>query len=124
MSFLQLTLTSILIFMSGYAIANNRRFYERNTKLKNLQRQIVDLELYHDRLLKEVDYTKYKKTSPNIPETDVTIDIYRDSNIELPLNIIEELNYAKLDVEETIKFAEHLRQHWKLENTKKLYRKK
>lgn len=52
------------------------------------------------------------------------LDIYVQSNIKIPFEIMEELRYLNLDSEDEIfNYIENQRLHWKLENSKKPYRK-
>lgn len=52
-------------------------------------------------------------------ETDV-LNIYDDSNIRIPVEIIEDLSHRKLDNKKDIQFfIESQRHYWKLENNKK-----
>lgn len=58
------------------------------------------------------------------PLVDTALDIYEQSMIKLPLDIIEELSYNEFDnVDEVIKFIEMQRVNWKFENQKKLLRR-
>lgn len=58
------------------------------------------------------------------PLVDTALDIYEQSMIKLPLDIIEELSYTEFkNVDEVIKFIEMQRVNWKFENQKKLLRK-
>jgi len=51
------------------------------------------------------------------------LDIYEQSNIKLPVEIIEELTHLRITNENDIfKFIENQRYYWKLENTKKPFR--
>lgn len=52
------------------------------------------------------------------------LDKYERSNIRIPADILEELPYlTKLDEDETLEYIEQQRQHWKLENGKKVFKK-
>ena len=52
------------------------------------------------------------------------LDIYEKSNIKIPLDIIEELQYINLtDKKQVFDYIENQRNHWKLENNKKPYRR-
>lgn len=58
------------------------------------------------------------------PLVDTALDIYEESMIKLPLDIIEELSYTEFkNVDEVIKFIEMQRVNWKFENQKKLLRR-
>lgn len=51
------------------------------------------------------------------------LDMYDQSGIRVPADIIEDLNYMNLETEEEIfKYIENQRYYWKLENTKKPYK--
>lgn len=52
------------------------------------------------------------------------LDLYEQSNIRLPLDILEDLATQNLKTEKEIfDFIENQRNHWKLENQKKPYKK-
>lgn len=52
------------------------------------------------------------------------LDLYEQSNIRLPLDILEDLATQNLKTEnEIFDFIENQRNHWKLENQKKPYKK-
>lgn len=52
------------------------------------------------------------------------LDLYEQSNIRLPLDILEDLSTQNLETEKEIfDFIENQRNHWKLENQKKPYKK-
>ena len=52
------------------------------------------------------------------------LDIYDNSNIRLPYDILEDLSTQNLKTEkETFEFIENQRNYWKLENQKKPYKK-
>ena len=49
------------------------------------------------------------------------LDLYDESNIRIPADIIEDLHYKKLSTEkEVMEYLENQRNFWKLENMKKL----
>ena len=51
------------------------------------------------------------------------LDLYDESNIRIPADIIEDLHYKKLSTEkEVMEYLENQRNFWKLENMKKLYK--
>lgn len=67
---------------------------------------------------------KPSKSTTMSPLVDTALDIYEQSMIKLPLDIIEELSYSEFkDVDEVIKFIEMQRVNWKFENQKKLLRR-
>jgi len=52
------------------------------------------------------------------------LDIYEQSNIKIPIDIIEELQFINLiDDKQVFDYIENQRNHWKLENNKKPYRR-
>ena len=75
-------------------------------------------------------YKPKRQTSKHYDHTITTGDtvtqimkIYQRSGINLPLDIIEELNHNdQLTLDEAIKYTETLRTHWKYECMKKLYK--
>jgi hypothetical protein len=53
------------------------------------------------------------------------LDLYDSANIRIPSDIIEDLHQRKITNEaDIIRFIESQRQHWKLENSKKLFTEK
>ena len=64
--------------------------------------------------------------STNLTETQIEVlDIYERSHIRLPQDIIEDVAYSRIyEYQEIIAFIENQRNYWKLENTKKPYKKK
>ncbi len=52
------------------------------------------------------------------------LDIYEESNIKIPLDIIEELQYMNLTTDKQVyEYIENQRNYWTLENRKKTFRK-
>lgn len=52
------------------------------------------------------------------------LDLYEQSNIRIPLDILEDLSTLSFQSEkETFEFIENQRNYWKLENQKKPYKK-
>lgn len=79
-------------------------------------------------LLKQGHTTKdrlYNDSKKELSLNIITVlKIYEVSGIKLPFDIIEELEYLNIDSKtEIYSFIENQRQHWKLENTKKPYKK-
>lgn len=76
-------------------------------------------EQHYDEMNTPNELTGLTATEENV------LDIYEQSNIKIPLEILEELRYLQLDDEEEIfMYIENQRLHWKLENSKKPYRRK
>lgn len=78
--------------------------------------------------LNELDQQIHHKTidrKSNLPMmVNEVLDIYEESNIKVPLDIIEELQYMKFSNDkEVYDYIENQRTYWQLENRKKTYRK-
>lgn len=89
-------------------------------------KQEVEQDYEDDLLIQQYELTHTpidKATGLTTLETTV-LDTYENSNIKIPVEIIEDLRYMKLKSEDEIfSFIENQRNHWKLENNKKLFRK-
>lgn len=89
-------------------------------------KQEVEQDYEDDLLIQQYELTHTpidKSTGLTTLETTV-LDTYENSNIKIPVEIIEDLRYMKLKSEDEIfSFIENQRNHWKLENNKKLFRK-
>jgi len=107
-------------------IGNTRKesMKEREQEIEWLEEQI---ELRQHQLLnieKELNNRKAGKSGTLSYVTEKVLDIYEKSNIQLSSDIIEELTYMRLtDEKEIFDYIENQRYYWKLENTKKPYKK-
>lgn len=101
-------------------------------KRNHLSKELMETE----ERLAELNYLIQQKEnelnelSSNKPINRLTItqnkvlDLYEQSNIRLPLDILEDLATQNLKTEKEIfDFIENQRNHWKLENQKKPYKK-
>lgn len=72
----------------------------------------------------ETNYPNVNTQSFVSVEVDRVLDIYERSNVRIPKDIIEELSYMNFDNEMDIfNYIENQRHYWKLENSKKPYKK-
>ena len=79
---------------------------------------IASLKQAHSTIKQFDNKTSFTQT------TNKALDLYEQSNIRLPSDILEELSINHFySLDETIDFIENQRSHWKLENTKKLHRR-
>ena len=97
---------------------------EEEKRLQELDSQIRTKQVQLNSLQNQVlSNTVDKKTS--LPHgTNQVLDIYDESNIKIPLDIIEELSYMNFHSEkEVFDYIENQRNYWTLEHRKKPYRK-
>lgn len=91
--------------------------YEISDDLIN---EIEQLEIYRDSLIEQVEAIK-QNSFPRMIEN--VLNEYETSNIRIPADILEELAHNGFTDEEDVRrFIENQRHHWKLENSKKVYK--
>jgi hypothetical protein len=104
-------------------VASLSHVYDVHRELK--QHKILDTKIsIKEHKLKELEnelHTRKLNSSVMLTELEIEVlNIYDDSNIRIPTDIIEDLSSMKLsNQKEMIRFIETQRQYWKLENTKK-----
>lgn len=118
----------MIIPLSLFLIYYRLKQREDNSHLYN-EREILDKQLNEkmeqlSHLSRQVEnQTIDKGMSLRMMEIRV-LDIYEDSNIKIPTDIIEELHRMGLSNEKEIfDYIENQRYFWKLENSKKPYKK-
>lgn len=73
----------------------------------------------------EYQSTTINRTTNLRHSQEEVLNIYERSNIKIPVEIIEDLQYNDItEHDDIIDFIENQRHYWKLENTKKPYLKK
>lgn len=109
------------------------------TSLRNTRaRDLTELEHQEQELTKSINAKKAQLSTINTAiesraidrKTNLTnnmvnvLDIYEDSHIRIPVDIIEDLAYMNIHADKDIMdYIENQRNYWKLENQKKPYRK-
>lgn len=124
MEFILLTLViSLLIFFIVLFLINNRN-KDRTEEIELLEMEIMAKEEYLLTLDNRIQNSSLDRGT-GLTQTQIKVlDKYERSNIRIPVDILEELPYiVNLDEKDTLEYIEHLRNHWKLENSKKVYKK-
>ena len=114
----------IVFIVSMIGKSRQDELIEEEKYLQELESQIRTKEIQLNSLENQVLLnTVDKKTSlPN--GINKVLDIYEQSNIKIQLDIIEELSYMTFHSDkEVFDYIENQRNHWKLENNKKVYRR-
>lgn len=88
-----------------------KKIDEKLTELNAIQLRIDGLTFNHQQQLTNAEIK--------------ALEIYDKSNIRIPTDIIEDLHHQKLhDIEDILSFVETQRHYWRLENTKKPFKRK
>ena len=121
------TVGSMVILASGLVATNptHRIKKDKEKTLKLLQNAIdqKSIELFNirDRVENSKIDARYNLTRLEVR----VLEIYDNSNIRVPVEIVEDLHLQQLEDEADIfKFIESQRKYWKLENSKVPFRKK
>ena len=111
----------LLIFLSIWHTANNRKRYKAARYAQEMQQEIEFLHAEWADLRQKIANNALSTKTNNLPYVlDQVLQKYFDLNIRIPLDIIEEA--ARLtwtDESEVIAYIEQQRNHWKLECQKK-----
>jgi len=102
--------------------------FKRNKELQELNEILTfTIDKKKEQLTKLDETLERKKLDRKTGLTNATIkilDIYQDSGIRIPADILEELSYMRFTEEKDIfDYIENQRHFWTLENRKKPYRK-
>lgn len=88
---------------------------------------MIDFLNRQDRNREQQEIKENQRVDTSVSLSQIVIkvlDIYEESHIRIPADIIEDLSYMRFhDEKEVFTFIENQRNYWKLENTKKPYRK-
>ena len=116
-----LILFLLLIFIVSI-VGNNSK--PNNHELKQLDTMIHEKRIELSQIEQQIKNKSYNRGNNLSNVVNEVLDIYEQSNIKIPLDIIEELQYMSLsDEKQVFEYIENQRNHWKLENNKKPYRK-
>ena len=97
---------------------------EQREELNMLESKIIGKQAKLNSLEQQLQNKSIDRTSNLSNVVNEVLDIYDQSNIKLPLDIIEELHYMNLTTDKQVfDYIENQRNHWKLENNKKTYRR-
>lgn len=95
------------------------------TYLNELDHDIEHAEKYLESLKKQIATTELVKETNLTTLENAVVDMYEQSNIKLPLEIIEDTHHMKLtSKDDIISYIETQRDLWKKENSKKLFIRK
>lgn len=116
----------ILILYSVTSISSTRK--KDLTATQEEEKQLIQrIEAYKQQLNEQKQQYENNKINPIVNLSTIVnnvLDVYEQSNIQLPTNIIEQLSFMRFDDElDVLEYIEIQRNYWKLENTKKVYKK-
>ena len=112
---------ALLIFLSIWHTANNRKRYRNMRYAQEMQQEIDFLHTEWADLRQKIANNALSTKTNNLPMVlDTVLQRYFDLNIRIPLDIIEEAaRITWSDEAEVIAYIEQQRNHWKLECQKK-----
>ena len=97
---------------------------EQKQELNILESKIIGKRAKLNSLEQEIQNKAIDRISNLSNVVNEVLDIYEQSNIKIPLDIIEELQHLNLSTDKQVyDYIENQRNHWKLENNKKTYRR-
>lgn len=114
----------LLCFLLGvYLITTLKTMIKENNDDLIEQREHLEQEI--ERMTKIIETKSIDKSVSLSKAVTRTLDIYDQSHIRIPVDIIEDLSYIDFENEQEIfAFIEIQRNYWKLENSKKVFRRK
>lgn|SRR5699024_1088145 len=115
---------SLLIFLLVLFLLSSKNNKYDTRELKELERKIFQKRTELDSIEQELHNKRIDRTNNFTIVVNEVLNIYEESNIKIPLDIIEELQFMNFSNEKQVfEYIENQRNHWKLENNKKPYRK-
>jgi hypothetical protein len=97
---------------------------KKTKELEKLEEEIIRKKHLIHTLDQHIENQTIDRTVMLTKSEIAVLDLYDKSNIKIPIDIVEDLSTMKLDSETDIyNFIEIQRRYWKLENTKKVFRK-
>ena len=115
----------LVLLLLGLTIAGHtvKKSKENETYNKELQKQIDFKQKQLEELNNQIENAK-RDTRVHMNQATVkALDIYEQSNIKIPVDIIEDIASLNItDEKQAYEYIENQRHFWKLENTKKPYR--
>ena len=116
----------LVLLLLGLTIAGHtvKKSKENETYNKELQKQIDFKQKQLEELKTQVENAKRDTRVYMNQATVKALDIYEQSNIKIPVDIIEDIVSLNItDEKQAYEYIENQRHFWKLENTKKPYRR-
>ena len=116
----------LVLLLLGLTIAGHtvKKSKENATYNKELQKQIDFKQKQLEELKTQVENAKRDTRVYMNQATVKALDIYEQSNIKIPVDIIEDITNLNItDEKQAYEYIENQRHFWKLENTKKPYRR-
>ncbi|ACE96041.1 early protein [Bacillus phage TBA3] len=113
----------VIFLLSGRNNKKKQEARELEDYLEDLNKRVVQRTQILSELNEVISNRSIDKTV-NLSACEVAVlDLYEQSNIRIPSDIIEDLVNQRLQSEqEVLNYIETQRTYWKLENQKKLYR--
>ena len=115
---------SLLIFLLVLFLLSSKNNKYDTRELKELETKIFQKRTELESIEQEIHNKRIDRSNNFTIVVNEVLNIYEESNIKIPLDIIEELQFINLsDEKQVFEYIENQRNHWKLENNKKPYRK-
>lgn len=116
-----------LVILGSLAYYFSPKAYTRNDKYKHLSMLDKAIEQKTIELYELRDRVEHNQIDPSYNLTMLeleVLDIYVNSNIRIPTEILEDMHRQKLeDYADIFKYIETQRNYWKFENQKKPFKK-
>lgn len=112
-----------VFYISTRSKVNKEETMKHERELQRLQTLITEKQKILAEINEQVDNRSIVNNIQLSRVESAVLDLYDESNIRIPVDIIEDLHHKKLSSEkEVMEYVENQRNFWKLENTKKLYK--
>lgn len=112
-----------VFYFSGRNKINKMEKLEYDREIERLQQLIRQKQQTLAEINEQIDNRSIVNNIQLSRVESAVLDLYDESNIRIPVDIIEDLHHKKLSTEkEVMEYVENQRNFWKLENTKKLYK--
>lgn len=128
--FIGFTCFILLIIIVTYDHAHrkdkkDRKYREEHETISRLNEQIDTKRNELENLELQVRNQSFDSSVSLTHIESKALDKYSESNIQIPTDIIEELTHKRFtDETDIINYIENQRLYWKLENSKKLFKRK
>lgn len=120
--FLLFLLIVFIFAMRGTSEADNIKEIKKETNL--LEAKLIAKRTELNSIEQAIQNKSIDRKSNLSNVVNEVLNIYEESNIRIPLDIIEELQYMNLTNEKQVyEYIENQRNFWTLENRKKTFRK-
>ncbi|AMR58253.1 DNA replication organizer [Bacillus phage BSP11] len=112
-----------IFYFSGRNKINKTEKLEHDREIERLQQLIRQKQQILAEINEQIDNRTIVNNIQLSHVESAVLDLYDESNIRIPVDIIEDLHHKKLSTEkEVMEYVENQRNFWKLENMKKLYK--